>query len=105
MGVYVNPAVGTKEEWLAKNGIRVEEIPKQWKPEPQHIVGGAVPIQDCLHVCLMNNAFFSAAGVAWCEREFKAFNNLEDYRPKTWYIVPVALLLQSSDLSVIEAYK
>jgi len=40
-------------------------------------------------VCVMNNGMFAAAGYAYSESEFKAFN-MPDGRSKTWLVYPHA---------------
>ena len=77
MGCYVKPPAMTKEGWLEQHGL----------PVSRPIVFSDVPA-DCLLVCLMDNGPFTAAGVAFDEREFVAFNDdPTDTRPKQWYIV------------------
>ena len=41
-------------------------------------------------VCVVDNGFFEAAGYCYNEREFKAFNDTSDQRPKTWLVHPKA---------------
>lgn len=74
MGLYINPEIITKEEWLLSNGDPVG-LPS-WPP----------PEDKCL-VCLVDNGVFTAAGVAYSQREFDAFNQPDDSRPKRWYLV------------------
>jgi hypothetical protein len=40
-------------------------------------------------VCVVQNGPFDAAAVVYNEREFAAFNNPSDYRPKTWITLPL----------------
>jgi len=79
MGCYVNPVEVRKEDWLNKNG---EEV------------GNAITFDGrdgCLPVCLINNGFFTAAGVCYSESEFKAFK-AEDGRKKRWFYVKLEKL-------------
>lgn len=46
-------------------------------------------------VCVVNNGFFEAAGYAFCEEEFEAFNQPSDTRPKTWLVYEHAAELAS----------
>lgn len=39
-------------------------------------------------VCVVDNGPFEAAGVCYSQKEFNAFTQPEDYRDKTWLIVP-----------------
>jgi hypothetical protein len=73
MGFYINPRTETKEEWLAQNGLRVDEA------------GYKVP-DDCRLVCLVDNSGFTAAGIAFNEGERQAFAR-PDGRRKRWFIV------------------
>lgn len=41
-------------------------------------------------VCVVENGFFDAAAYAYDEKEMSKFNNPNDYRSKTWLIVPNA---------------
>jgi hypothetical protein len=89
MGSYINPRNETKEQFLVKNGSKVsasfkyEDIP-----------------QDKMMVCLVNNGFFTAAGIMFDEREYDDFHVKGDTRPKDWYLVDKNLLLDEevSDL-------
>lgn len=37
-------------------------------------------------VCVVDNGWFAAAGYCYDKEEFVEFSNLNDYRPKQWYI-------------------
>ncbi len=77
MGLYVEPK-GDKLEWLTENGIMTTER-------------GIVKDDEFL-VCCVNNGFFFAAGVAFDDREMRAFTNREDPRQKFWFRVSKKLL-------------
>lgn len=83
MGCYVNPLSESKEEFLSQ--FPRVGIPKWPPPE------GTLP------VVLIENGFFTAAGVAYSERELGRFTR-PDPRPKEWFYVPVEELLKASDL-------
>lgn len=89
MGCYVNPQTGTKEEWLAENA--------QEMSGPPHWGQGFDP-KEQLPVCLVDNGPFTAAAVAYCERELEDFNLPTDHRPKRWFMAPVKELNYVSDL-------
>jgi hypothetical protein len=86
MGYYVNPPDMSKEKFLESKGTRRESNFK-WEETPT----GNLP------VVLLNNGYFTAAGVAYCEREFEAFTDPSDNRPKTIYTVAIEDLLPVSD--------
>ena len=77
MGLYIDPSVGDKETWLAENGKKLDyNNPLEWSEIPK----GYFP------VILMDNGMFTAAGVAFNEREYKNFLT-PDPRPKQLWIV------------------
>jgi len=82
VGVYINPPSGTKEDWLDANAEPDHSMFPLWKDVPE----GYLP------VCLVFNAAFTAAGVAYNEGELKAFSDPTDWRPKFWYRVRKELL-------------
>jgi len=107
MGYYINPRGMKKEEWLEENATRLEGTP-EWPPPNGYY-----------YVCLVENPTFTAAGVAYDERQFEAFcapdMTAEDIaaakarfeaigvsfhslnsgysRPRTWYYAPISALL------------
>ena len=75
MGYYINPQDGsTKEEWLKKHGREIS---------PSEVYGHDYATE--LPVCLVDNGDFTAAGIAYDEREAKAFL-YPDRRKKLWYL-------------------
>jgi hypothetical protein len=78
MGFYINPVGQTKEQWLDRKGFRVSE------PLPP----SQIPVNQRL-ICLVVNPFFSAAGLCYDDREFTAFSDPKDNRPKSWWLVKV----------------
>lgn len=75
MGYYINPPNMTKEEWLAKHGKPLQTL-------SDYDFAG-----DNLPVCLVNNGWMTAAGIAYHQRELEAFNSPSDTRPRKWFEV------------------
>jgi hypothetical protein len=88
MGVYVNPQDMSKEDWLALHGQILLDPPK-W----EDIEEGKLP------VCLVQNAFFSAAGIAFSESELACFSNPSDPRPRSWFMVSIKDLEKVSPIA------
>jgi hypothetical protein len=84
MGYYVNPVGMSKEQWLAKFAI----------DEGNNPPSSVSVFPDTLPVCLINNGFFTAAGIAYDDEELAAFADPTDPRQRRWYIVPKAELLK-----------
>ena len=83
MGAYVNPVGNTKEEWLATNATSItSNAPTSTDYLPDH-----------LPVCLMDNGSFTAAGIAFNERELQAFKQPNDLRDKIWFLVATEKLM------------
>jgi hypothetical protein len=82
MGVYINPPEGTKELWLVDHGDPVA-IDHLFKDIPE----------DKLAVVLMDNGMFTAAGIAYNEREYNEFT-APDGRPKWVFLVSKKDLLE-----------
>lgn len=83
MGYYINPPTGTKEEWLKENGI-ASDLKEGWTCVYNHL-----GYEDYLPVVLIDNGPFTAAGIAFSEREFEAFTIPEDKRKKTFWLVKI----------------
>jgi hypothetical protein len=86
MGFYINPTDGnSKEYWLQQKAKMVSEGEiKDFtfsKNEPK-----------ILPVCLLDNILFTAAGIAYDERELNCFL-VDNGRPKEWYLVNIEDLL------------
>ena len=75
MGYYINPKDMSKEEFLVRKGLLLDEPP---------IVHEA---DDRTAVCLVDNGGFTAAGIIYRADELPVFTNPKDYRPKQWYMV------------------
>jgi hypothetical protein len=81
MGMYINPRDMSKEEWLVKNGMLIPT------PDVHRFE------DDDVAVCLVDNGDFSAAGIAYSERELAAFK-FPDPRLKMWFAVPISKLIE-----------
>jgi hypothetical protein len=84
MGVYINPKVGTKEEWLKSNALVLGVRPCKFDEVPS----------DNLQVCLIHNGAFTAAGICYNTRELDAFQNPKDSRPKIFFLAKTSDLLE-----------
>lgn len=82
MGYYINPKDMSKEKFLAIYGYPVthEQASKCSAGDEGKLV-----------VCLVDNGMFTAAGIAYDDRERDAFM-LPDGRDKKWYLVDKELL-------------
>ena len=89
MGCYINPKFGSKEAWLGIHGKIIS-------------VSEAEITDTHLPVCLVDNGPFSAAGVAYDQRELEAFSHPTDQRDKVWFMVNRNLLREVSDLARFE---
>jgi hypothetical protein len=96
MGCYVN-ANGSKEGWLDRNAKSRGMIAAGLTqiPEYSDFPEGTMP------VILVDNGHFTAAGVAFCEEEYKAFTypHPEDTRPRIIFEAKIDDLLKVSDLA------
>lgn len=84
MGFYVNPQKESKESFLRREGMAAPNHPR--------ITWDSVP-EGYLPVVLMNNGFFTAAGIAYCESELKEFTRLDDDRPREIFMVKIEKLI------------
>lgn len=93
MGCYVDPKNEAKEDFLEREGREVESdyISKNYK---------MIKEKGDLPVVLCDNGPFTAAGVAYTEREFERFVRY-DNRPKRFFIVSVEKL---KEVSPVEGY-
>ena len=86
MGAYINPPDESKETFLEREGADL--FPVDFKSVPE----------GHLAVCLVDNGWFTAAGIAFDEKEFEVFARY-DGRRKYWFTVPIERLhAVSSDL-------
>ena len=79
MGCYVNPKGESKEAFLKREGRPIRQ-------DEAEITNEEYP------VCLVDNGWMTAAGVADCQGELKAFTDPSDLRPKAWFMVSKAKL-------------
>ncbi len=86
MGCYINPPTGTKEDFLARNGLPVPAL--SWENKPI----------DSLPVVLFYNQMFTAAGIAFSAKELQEFTLSDDYRRKDFYYVPITKLMEVSNI-------
>lgn len=75
MGYYINPTNMSKEAWLKANATMITESAAK-----EHKAG------DKLVVCLVDNDIFTAAGIAYNDKERDHFAR-PDGRPKLWFLV------------------
>lgn len=96
MGFYINPAVGTKEQWLTLEGTLVHNV--------EHLMEAKFGTwkdptgKPMLPVCLVDNGVFTAAAVCYSKDELEAFGH-PDRRPRRWYLVPTSKLKEVGALS------
>lgn len=76
MGLYINPDNEEKETFLEREALKIGYGPPEWPKDDK-----LVP------VCLVDNGYFTAAAICYSPKEMEAFDNPNDYRPKTWYII------------------
>lgn len=79
MGYYIETGSPMdKAQWIVDNmqGQRIEQ-PRSFD---------SVPADKAL-VCVIDNGFFEAAGYCYDGREFFAFTDESDNRPKEWLLV------------------
>jgi len=88
MGLYMEVESNTgKAELIKKLDDRVQ-------PVCTHLVSFKKCPKGFLPVCVVDNVFFEAAGVAYSEDEFNEFNHYRDTRPKQWLYVPIEVIRQ-----------
>ncbi len=83
MGQYINPTDRSKEDFLREHGASMTD--EQAIAQPHRTSDGYV-------VCWLNNGAFTAAGIAYDEREkmafLRGFIDGTDPRPHRFYRVP-----------------
>jgi hypothetical protein len=77
VGYYINPKQCSKEYWLESFGTRITEHDAK---------AHSATRGNTLVVCLVDNGAFTAAGIAYDDRERDAFSR-PDGRHKVWYLV------------------
>jgi hypothetical protein len=89
MGCYINPKGESKEDWLGSEAVPLPSEP----PECFR------PLDGWMIVCLIDNYAYTAAGVAFNDRELAAFKSLDD-RPKWWFVAPIEAIKKVSPLDL-----
>ena len=86
MGAYINPENETKEIFLAREGkpINLEQAREH------------NDFKDVLLVILIQNPGFSAAAIAFSEREKREFLYPNDVRPRMYFVVDTDKLMKVS---------
>jgi hypothetical protein len=82
MGYYVETSSthGKAREIVSKHGaILLPGTPDAFAPPP-----------DSVLVCVVDNGWMEAAGIAYDAREFAVFTHPDDPRPRTWLALPKA---------------
>ena len=88
MGAYINPKDCSKEEFLLNNAREVsKEVVEFFDFEVQ---------KDLMPVVLIDNGYFTAAGIAFSASERDVFLK-EDGRPKKYYLAEINDLLEVSE--------
>lgn len=76
MGIYINPASESKEAFLLREAETVTTLKDYSDVEP-----------DKIQVVLVDNGFFTAAGVLYSQNEIQAFTSPTDNRPKQFFLI------------------
>ena len=109
MGCYVNLEQETKEQFLEREGAKVdlekfkwEDIPKEhlpviWVDNNTH-EPDTIEKKNGFVIARIGGRPFTAAAVIYEEEELESFRDPSDPRAKQMYFVPVSKLLEVSDL-------
>lgn len=81
MGIYINPANETKEAFLLREAETVTTLKNYDDVEKEKI-----------QVVLVDNGFFTAAGVVYNQREIQAFTSPDDRRAKQFFLIDRSIL-------------
>ncbi len=94
MGCYLNPRDGSsKEEWLNDKGLPIDQ------DQVTRVDADVLRASGLMLVCLVYNADFTAAMVAYDDRQKRRGLEPSDPRPKKWYLCTIPdLLTASADL-------
>ena len=82
MGYYIDPEDKSKEQWLQENATACS------RPEANE-----ADFTRCFPVVLVDNGIFTAAGICYSRREYEAFTDPEDHRPKKFFVADRERLL------------
>ncbi len=91
MGAYINPKGESKEEFLKREG----------KPISKEDAIKHKDFKKNLVVALLHNPSFTAAAIAFDERELEAVTYSQDKRPIDYFVVPRKKLY---DVSGLQSY-
>ena len=85
MGYYVETSGihGKAAELVSEHGAVVIEAPSKFAPPP-----------DAALICVVDNGWMEAAGIMYDEREYEAFADPGDPRPKVWLTMPKATVVE-----------
>lgn len=84
MGYYINPTNQSKVEFCAS---RCREVTRA------EFVNFDLAHRDIeLPICLIDNGFFHALGIAYNQGELEAFGRWDDMREKHYFIAPLEIL-------------
>lgn len=90
MTQYLNPTTMTKEAFLQKHGTQIPEVMlSSFVTEDRS--------ENCV-VVLVDNGFFSAAGIINGDRDVQDFTSPTDYRPRSFYVVKTAAINAEGDV-------
>lgn len=84
MGLYINPPQESKEAFLDQYGRMITY---------RDFINFDFTTNE-VPVCLVDNGFFTAAGIAYNEREIKAFTDPSDHRLKEFWAVPTECITE-----------
>lgn len=78
MGFYIQGPAKSKAQYIVSEyDGKIIACPKKF----------ADIAPDKALICVVDNGAFEAAGYCFGEREFTAFSNPDDIRPKTWLVM------------------
>lgn len=93
MGFYINPTDCSKEEWLQKHGISGYNLGTREGVDLAVEAGHQPP--EYYPVCLVDNGWMKAAGIAYNLEEHRVFADTEhDKRPRKWFVVSREKLIE-----------
>ena len=82
---FIDPIGMTKEQWLDVHAKVLSHAPS-WEKD-------FMP-KESLPVCLVDNGAFTAAAIAYSERELEYFTNDPGGRPQRWYLASTENLIK-----------
>lgn len=94
MGLYINPAGETKEDWLTKHARIINQ-------KDAEIM--MTKIEEEIPICLVKNQLFSAAAIIYDDREMREFTRTDDHRPKKYFAVKIQDLEDVTDFQSLKS--